>query len=192
MAAASFKGSLGYWDSNQLCELSPYWHPPSPEWIKLNVDASLSCNYNGGIGGVFREYCGRFLGAFGIKCTHWDSSQVELLMIFSAKRFIQDWMYDFKGITIEGDNKNIMDLVQEIFNKKFVFKGHSQMQDFSFLDGFNQVLFHFVNRKSNKLADFCANYARSFDLFWDVLGFNEVPPLFVSLLKEDSLRSSFT
>ncbi|XP_020688383.1 uncharacterized protein LOC110103860 [Dendrobium catenatum] len=61
---------MDHWDTNQPSRMNYIWHPPPPEWIKVNLDAALTNNYNGGIGGVFRDSKGRFLLAFGIKCMH--------------------------------------------------------------------------------------------------------------------------
>ncbi|XP_028552631.1 uncharacterized protein LOC114580163 [Dendrobium catenatum] len=44
--------------------LSDYWHPPPPEWLKLNLDASLKENYDAGLGGVLRDDKGRFIFCF--------------------------------------------------------------------------------------------------------------------------------
>ncbi|KAL0906170.1 hypothetical protein M5K25_024641 [Dendrobium thyrsiflorum] len=142
-AAASFSlnQSSEYWDSSQLLQLNSYWHPPPPEWIKLNIDASLVSNYIGGIGGVFRDHRGRFLYAWGVNCLHWDAAQLELFSIISIRNFVQDWMFECKGIIIEGDNQNIIQFVHKVFNKETVREGDLTKEDFSFLDGFNQVLF---------------------------------------------------
>ncbi|KAL0926249.1 hypothetical protein M5K25_002463 [Dendrobium thyrsiflorum] len=86
------------WGANQLHQLShSYWHPPPPEWIKVNIDASLLRSNKSGIGGVFRDCKGRFLLAFGFSSFHWDISQLLMLAITSLKKFVQDWKLDAKG-----------------------------------------------------------------------------------------------
>ncbi|XP_028556655.1 uncharacterized protein LOC114581195 [Dendrobium catenatum] len=100
---------LGLWDVNQLSQLfKNSWHPPPPDWIKINVDNSLLSNYNAGIGAVGRDHLGRFIFAKGIKCTHWDIALLELEGILSLHGIIKDWNSQVQGIVIEGDNDNVM------------------------------------------------------------------------------------
>ncbi|KAI0510379.1 hypothetical protein KFK09_010980 [Dendrobium nobile] len=73
--------SSGHWGVNQSRRLCNCWHPPPPDWIKVNVDASLLPSYKTVIGGVLRDSKGKFLMAFGKKYVHWDISQPELSSI---------------------------------------------------------------------------------------------------------------
>lgn len=44
------------WGVNELYQLShSFCHPPPPEWIKVNIDASLLISNKACIGGVFRD-----------------------------------------------------------------------------------------------------------------------------------------
>ncbi|KAL0922906.1 hypothetical protein M5K25_006936 [Dendrobium thyrsiflorum] len=97
-AVASFRSNLIWenWDANQLCSCFNLLGVP-------HLLDGLSTN-KADIGGVFRDCNGRFLGAFGFSCLHWDSLQVEILSILALRNYIQDWMFDAKGIVIEGDN----------------------------------------------------------------------------------------
>ncbi|KAI0496363.1 hypothetical protein KFK09_022679 [Dendrobium nobile] len=57
---------LDYWDAGHSYGLfSDFWRPPPPEWYKINIDGSLKNNYGAGIGGIVRDYKGRFVRAFG-------------------------------------------------------------------------------------------------------------------------------
>ncbi|XP_028551992.1 transcription factor ILR3-like isoform X1 [Dendrobium catenatum] len=91
---------------------SSTWNPPPTEWIKLNVDASLRENYAAGVGGVLRDCKGRFLFAFGFKRMHWDCSTLEVEAVISFNKVIQEWMFEAKGIIIEGDNYNVLKFIQ--------------------------------------------------------------------------------
>ncbi|KAL0927709.1 hypothetical protein M5K25_001909 [Dendrobium thyrsiflorum] len=95
--------SSGHWGVNQSFRLLNHWHPPPPDWIKVNVDASLLPSYKAGIGGVFRDSKGKFLLAFGKKCIHWDISQLELLSIQLLRGVVKEWMLSYKGIIIESN-----------------------------------------------------------------------------------------
>ncbi|KAI0492161.1 hypothetical protein KFK09_026427 [Dendrobium nobile] len=183
---------LDHWDTNQPSRLNSFWHPPPPELIKVNLDAALTNNYNGGVGGVFRDSKGRFSLAFGIKCLHWDIGYLELMPIRSLKNVIYNWMLDAKGLIIEGDNFNIIKLLHKSFNKDARLLYKEEVEDLSFLDGFGNILFHFTNRNCNKLAHYCANFALLEDFLWEDLSYNKVPPSFFSLLKEECDRLPIT
>ncbi|KAI0492114.1 hypothetical protein KFK09_026379 [Dendrobium nobile] len=117
---SSFKKGLirENWDANQLFKLSKSsWLPPPPGWIKVNVDASIFLNNSTGIGGIFRDCKGRGLAAFGFHTIHWDIVQMELLAILSLRDHIKDWMLEAKGIVIEGDNLNVINIFQNALNK---------------------------------------------------------------------------
>ncbi|XP_020674290.1 uncharacterized protein LOC110093671 [Dendrobium catenatum] len=125
------------WDSNRLRLNSTTWNPPPTNWIKFNVDAALHSSYKFGIGGIIRDCKGRFLFAFGFKAIHWDSSVLELEAILSLRKIIQDWMYEAKGIIIEGDNFNVMKFVKELLCKKDFYKDGTIQGEFFFLRNFN-------------------------------------------------------
>ncbi|PKU82760.1 hypothetical protein MA16_Dca015157 [Dendrobium catenatum] len=67
-----------------------------------------------------------------------------------------------------------------------VAKGGSELGDLSFIKDFHFVIFNCVNRKSNKLADLCANYAYFNSFIWDDVTKNKIPPSFINSLKEES------
>jgi len=46
--------------------------------------------------------------AFGKKSIHWDISQLELSSITLLKEVVREWMFQFKGIIIKGDNSNVI------------------------------------------------------------------------------------
>ncbi|KAL0925444.1 hypothetical protein M5K25_003776 [Dendrobium thyrsiflorum] len=153
-------GNLGTNQSHRL--LNSSWYPPPPEWIKLNVDASLLPSYKAGIGGVLRDLKGRFLLAFGKSFIHWDVGYLELSAIQYSKEILKDWMFKYKGIVIEGDNSNIIKLIQ----KNNVASTSDVDDSFSFRE-FDHIIFNCIDRKCNKLADLCANYALSSSFLWE-------------------------
>ncbi|PKU62185.1 Putative ribonuclease H protein [Dendrobium catenatum] len=51
----------GLWDVNQLFPLfNKCWHPPPPDWIKINVDGSFLSSYKAGIGAIYQYHKGSF------------------------------------------------------------------------------------------------------------------------------------
>ncbi|PKU74895.1 Putative ribonuclease H protein [Dendrobium catenatum] len=175
---------LGIGDDNQPVRLfNVFWRPPPPNWIKVNVDASLFSSYKAGIGGVFRDHRGRFLMAFGKKLTHWDISYLELLSILSMKEVTRDWMYAYKGMIIEGDNQNVINFINSILKN-----GSNEVGDLSFFKDFNLVIFNYVGRNSNKLVDLCSNYAYFSSFIWEDLVANKVPYTFTKVMKEESVN----
>ncbi|PKU79530.1 hypothetical protein MA16_Dca000876 [Dendrobium catenatum] len=126
------------------------------------------------------------MDAFGFSYLHWDSSQVEVQSILELRSFTHDWMLEFDGIIIEGENNNVMELFwKTMLNKDAVKEETLNWKELSFLNDFKQVLFLFVDRDYNKLVDMCANYAFFLDFFWDVFNSDSVPPSLISLLKEE-------
>ncbi|KAH0449526.1 hypothetical protein IEQ34_020218 [Dendrobium chrysotoxum] len=127
-----------------------------------------------GVGGVIRDFKGRFLFAFGFKCLHWDSSELEVQAVLSLRMVLQEWMYECKGLIIKGDNLNVIKYIQSMLKKDVATVDSLNKDDFFFLEDFNQVIIQFVYRDCNKLADYCANYARFFYFIWDSIGSNKI------------------
>ncbi|XP_020683598.1 uncharacterized protein LOC110100437 [Dendrobium catenatum] len=90
------------------------WQPPPPEWVKINLNSSLKGYYEAGTGGIVRDSKGRFVLAFGLGKVHWDIAQLDLLAFSSLKEVLQGRLQDVKGIIVEGDNKNVLNILQNI------------------------------------------------------------------------------
>ncbi|PKU62439.1 hypothetical protein MA16_Dca028967 [Dendrobium catenatum] len=97
-----------HWDANQHELILSSWHPPPPRWIKINIDASLQCSKEAGIGGIFRDHKGRMLLSFGFSLMHWDIGALEWMAVRSLGKVIEYWMLNAKGMIVEGDNANVM------------------------------------------------------------------------------------
>ncbi|PKU78942.1 hypothetical protein MA16_Dca000286 [Dendrobium catenatum] len=99
-------------------------------------------------------------------------------------------MFEARGIIIQGDNSNIINLLQSTMK---TWKVSKYIDDnFAFHLNFNQVLFSFVKRECNKLVDGCANLALKSSFIWEDISFADIPPSFLLFLKEecDYLRVS--
>ncbi|KAI0496443.1 hypothetical protein KFK09_022760 [Dendrobium nobile] len=173
---------LENWDTNQL-RLSSHWHPPPPGWIKINVDGFLKKNCRAGVGGVARDDKGRFLLAFGNSLQHWDAAQTELCAVLFLKNVVKEWMFEAQGVIIEGDNKNIINLLQKSIKN---WKVNRDIEDnLAFLLDFKQVIFSYSSTSGNNLADICANLSLEGSFLWEDLLNISIPPLFLHCLKEE-------
>ncbi|KAI0488576.1 hypothetical protein KFK09_028414 [Dendrobium nobile] len=180
---------LGNWVVNQSFGLSfDKWQPPPLGWIKINLDASLKGNYEAGIGGIVRDCKGRFLVAFGRKKLHWDRTQLEMAAIADLKEVLHGRFDGVEGIIVEGDNKNVIDILHNVHSIPKNMDRRLVIEDSSFLNELNKVIFHWVNRSYNRLTDFCANYAFSYDFLWDLFCENDLPSSFCNMVKEDCVR----
>ncbi|XP_020701905.1 uncharacterized protein LOC110113605, partial [Dendrobium catenatum] len=113
------KGLSKNWDVKQSTGLSiDFWHPPPPEWYKINIDAALRSNYGAGIGGIIRDHKGRFVRAFGFYGMHWDIAQLELYSFNSLKDILHNSIDNAKGVKIEGDNKNVIQFLLNLYSKE--------------------------------------------------------------------------
>ncbi|XP_020691984.1 uncharacterized protein LOC110106420 [Dendrobium catenatum] len=117
--------NLGFKDVNQPTRLFNSWLPPPPDWIKVNIDAALHNSYKAGMGGVFRDHHGRLLLAFVCNLIHWDSGALELQAITYLKNIFKDWMLEYKGLIIEEDNKNVINLIKKEMDANFFFTAFS-------------------------------------------------------------------
>ncbi|KAI0519619.1 hypothetical protein KFK09_007073 [Dendrobium nobile] len=123
------------WVIYQSSGLSSYeWQRPPPDWIKTNFDASLKGNYEAGIGGIARDYKGRFLLAFGIKKMHWDIAQLELSGASAITEIIRDRFDDIGGIIVEGDNKNVIKFLHNLHSTPKKLDRRLDLEDSSFLN----------------------------------------------------------
>jgi len=91
-------------------------------------------------------------------------------------------MVEAQGVVIEGDNFNIIKILQQALkrskNKEII------EDDLSFIKEFSQVSFSFTTRNCNKLAYCCANLALSKGFIWHDLSNVEIPPSFLYILKD--------
>ncbi|KAI0486587.1 hypothetical protein KFK09_029335 [Dendrobium nobile] len=173
------------WDTNLLRESQKTWYPPPKEWIKVNVDASLTSSNLAGIGGIFRDHKGQFISAFGKNGIHWDIGNLELQAVLTVKEFLKNWMLECKGLIIESDNINIIKFIQNFLkeNKENVEKWPHK--NLCFLNDFNKVVFLHAYRNCNNVANCCATMALESSFFFDSFSFDCIPSLLLGLIKEE-------
>ncbi|KAI0519807.1 hypothetical protein KFK09_007268 [Dendrobium nobile] len=171
------------WDAFLLRESETSWHPPPLGWIKINVDASLLDSNSVSIGGVVRDSKGSLLLAFGKQTLHWDINQLELEAVYSLKDFIHDWMFDCKGLIIEGDNYNVIKHLYDSVTKSKVINQISEK--ISFIQDFNKVIFHHTSRNCNRVADLCATLALNNSFCFYFISSPDIPRSLCCLMKKE-------
>ncbi|KAL0925329.1 hypothetical protein M5K25_003650 [Dendrobium thyrsiflorum] len=177
--------NLRNWDANLLRESALTWRPPPLDWIKINVDATLQRSYNAGIGAIIRDHKGRFLYAFGKNFKHWDISRLELQAVLTIREHLQRWMILQKGVIIEGDNKNVIKWIQDSL---LINKGHQDVlgnKEIMFFNDFNKVIFNWIPRCCNKVADCCATLALDSSFVFDSFLDNQIPSSLACLVKKE-------
>ncbi|KAI0515997.1 hypothetical protein KFK09_008668 [Dendrobium nobile] len=182
-------------DASLLRESDTSWHPPPPDWIKINVDASLLDSNLASIGGVVRDSKGRLLLAFGKHKLHWDINQLELDAIFSLKEFIKDSMFESKGLIIKEDNNNAIKFLHDSMTKSKV--NNQIFEKISFLRDFNPSkqyeslsarapgAFPHISRNCNKVDDLCATLALDNNFCFDSFTSHDIPSSLSNLLKKE-------
>ncbi|KAL0922839.1 hypothetical protein M5K25_006866 [Dendrobium thyrsiflorum] len=115
------------------------WRPPPIDWIKINVDATLQESYNAGRGAIIRDHKGRFICAFGKHLKHWDVVSLELHAILLIREHLQRWLFQQKGVIIEGDNHNVIKWLHESLKKIKGQQLEEENKEILFLNEFNNV-----------------------------------------------------
>ncbi|KAH0465194.1 hypothetical protein IEQ34_005297 [Dendrobium chrysotoxum] len=88
------------------------------------------------LSGGFRDPKGRFLLDFGFNGLYWDISRQKFLAIQSLNVIMQDWMLDYEGIIIEGDNANIINFLHSLVKKSGGVVVGNGMEEVDFLKEF--------------------------------------------------------
>lgn len=178
----------GQWDTTQPSRLlfPSTWCSPPPGWLKFNVDGARLPSNAAGIGVVVRDNNGLIQSAMGHCMEHWDSAHVEMVALLSIRKVLQPWMFDSKGIIIEGDCANILQVVQSCLQKDSWKDRPPDAPDISFLSCFKQILIKHVPREANKVAHFCASFALQHSLVWHF--FENDATVLLPVLAEDMVH----
>ncbi|KAL5817222.1 hypothetical protein ACOSQ3_025600 [Xanthoceras sorbifolium] len=79
------------------------WSPPTPDWIKLNIDGSRISDVDSiAAGGVFREHSKGWLGGFSVKRGSGSALEAELWGVFSGRKIA--WEAGVKKMLVESDS----------------------------------------------------------------------------------------
>ncbi|KAL0916990.1 hypothetical protein M5K25_014546 [Dendrobium thyrsiflorum] len=126
-------------------DIVPVWmrcpRPPTHDWLKENVDGPLLQFNCGGIGIVIRNDHGDPVVAAGWSLDHWDSVKVEHQAMLHINCVLQEWMFDMKSIIIEGDNSNVIKLMQDFMDKQCWTMQPQSGAELNWLHLFHNVIF---------------------------------------------------
>ncbi|XP_020695594.1 uncharacterized protein LOC110109036 [Dendrobium catenatum] len=90
------------------------------EEMLMALERNAYCKDNGGIGMVVRDSYGKLIVEAGWSINHWDSTRVEMMAMQYIDKLLEDWMFDLKGVIIEGDNSSVI----KRFNRAAHFCAH--------------------------------------------------------------------
>ncbi|KAK8945760.1 hypothetical protein KSP40_PGU004239 [Platanthera guangdongensis] len=184
LSCGFFHSAQGNWGTSQPDQLSTstLWCPPTG-WIKINLDRAEPKNNKAGIGIVVRNHRGVVQLTAGSGLSHWDPGQVEFAALLSLRRLLTPAMLEAKGIIIEGDCKNVLDVCRNSLRRANWNDATFIAHDLYFLAELNQLLIRHIPREANRLADFCATYGSSYNFVWnDVV---DAPPEFIEIVHDD-------
>ncbi|KAK9928384.1 hypothetical protein M0R45_025521 [Rubus argutus] len=136
----------------------PRWTPPSPGWLKVNVDGPFHVATNtGGIGMVIRDFLGHFVAGHAAPLTHECSpEQVEVMAILSAVHFIHD--LGFQPVIIQSDSLQVVQACNLGSPNLSIFR-HLYEDIILSLEDLPCSTLHHVYREANAIAHFLARQA---------------------------------
>ncbi|KAJ1392913.1 Ribonuclease H-like superfamily [Sesbania bispinosa] len=152
------------------------WIPPSSDWLKLNTDGAMVHSDNSaGCGGVLRDHCGRFIGAFSSFLGDCSILTAELRALWLGIKWII--------------KKNISKL-----GCHYAHISHSLVEDIRKLSThIPDLIWNHTKREGNFLADAFASYAIKCKDPW--IEFSSVPifasPSFIADVTGTAFRRGF-
>ncbi|KAL6208603.1 hypothetical protein ACLB2K_019552 [Fragaria x ananassa] len=137
---------------------SKLWHPPPPNVVKVNIDAAWKTNnHNSGIGLVVRNYRGCSIAGASLLCSHNSVAEAEadsVVKVLQIARFM-----NLKNVIIEGDcHEVIRSLSSPAFTPNWKILPILNRVKF-LLPAFDEVLWNWVPREANRVADATAKVA---------------------------------
>ncbi|PKU63172.1 hypothetical protein MA16_Dca025167 [Dendrobium catenatum] len=156
--------------------------------LKINVDGALHRTNADGIGIVIWNSCSKLVVVAGWSITHWDSTQVKVMVVHYIEQLLLDCMYEVDGVIIEGDNTSVMEFMHKCKQQEWWRLRSKEGDKLDWLKLFQKVLFVHTYREYNKVAHFCAQRAIEGSFVWET-GDNHnicIPQDFLSILEDDS------
>ncbi|KAL6205985.1 hypothetical protein ACLB2K_023236 [Fragaria x ananassa] len=88
------------------------WHPPILGWVKNNTDGAWQrASGRAGYGGIFRDFCGSFLGAFASNLDIPSSVEAEVMAVIQAIELA--WVREWKHIWLEVDSTLVLHYLRD-------------------------------------------------------------------------------
>jgi ribonuclease HI len=131
---------------------SSIWTTPKKGWLKLNFDGSSNCKSKlSSIGGVYRDYKGRFVLGYAQQIGTATSSVAELMALKHGLKLAVE--NGWRGISIEGDFEAVIDAI----SGRTKFRAKKDLEQYTeivaILPLLGKTTVSHVLRKGNKVAD---------------------------------------
>ena len=88
------------------------WCPPEVDWVKLNVDGSMSAEMNSiAGGGVVRDRSESWVTGFALKIVTGSVLEAELWGILEGLKLV--WQMGFRKVVVDSDSKSAVELLSK-------------------------------------------------------------------------------
>ena len=157
------------------------WSPPPHEWVKLNVDGSLSLE-TGAIsaGGVIRDANKNWLVGFALNKGVGSVLEAEIWGILEGLKLA--WSTGFRKVVVESDSQAAVTLLTSDISKYHPLYNIVRACK-SFMEKDWSCSMHHIYRERNRVADYLANLGHS--LMLGISVFEDPPPQVSAILEDD-------
>lgn len=137
---------------------SKLWHPPPPNVVKVNIDAAWKMsNQHSGIGLVVRNHRGCSIAGASLLCSHNSVVEAEADSVVKGLQIAR--FLNLKNVIIEGDCQEVIrSLSSPTFTPNWKILPILNRVKF-LLPAFDEVLWNWVPREANRVADAAAKLA---------------------------------
>ncbi|XP_060182117.1 uncharacterized protein LOC132611756 [Lycium barbarum] len=135
--------------------LAVYWHKPSPNWIKLNVDGCSKGNPgSAGGGGIIRDHTGKMIKAFVEFYGQCSNNVAEANAIWKGVNICKD--FGLPRVVVESDSLLIINILNG--RLKLPWKIREIMSKIMRDTSHGEFVFIHIYREGNSTADMFANW----------------------------------
>ncbi|KAL6124480.1 hypothetical protein ACLB2K_076992 [Fragaria x ananassa] len=146
------------WHEPQRSTASKLWHPPSPNVVKVNTDAAWKkSNQHNGIVLVVRNHRGCSIAGASLLCSNNSAVEAEVDSVVKCLQIAR--FLNLKNVTIEGDCQEVIRSLSSLaFTPNWKILPILNRVKF-LLPVFDEVLWNWVPREANRVADAAAKLA---------------------------------
>ncbi|KAL6188472.1 hypothetical protein ACLB2K_039864 [Fragaria x ananassa] len=131
---------------------SKLWHPPPPNVVKVNIDATWkTSNQRSGIGLVVRNHRGCSIAGASLLCSHNFVVKAEAHSVVKGIKIVR--FLNLKEVIIEGDSQEVIrSLSTPAFTPNWKILPIMNRVKF-LLPAFDEVLWNWVPHEANRVVD---------------------------------------